>query len=185
MFFLFYLFDKTGIFLWAAAAAILHEAGHILVLCLLNIEIESADIYLQGIKIKYKEKRYLSYSKEILIALAGPAANILIFLLFSVIFKNIGLNIFGYVNLFLAIFNLLPMEKLDGGRALRSLLLKRIEYVKAVTITEVISWITIIICIIAGSYVLISTGYNFTLCCCACFCVLSMLGKDRDAVQRT
>lgn len=182
--FLFCLFDKTGIFLWTAAAAILHEAGHILILCLLDIEIESVDIFLQGVKIKYLEKRYISYNKEIAIALAGPVVNILIFFAFSVFFKNLGLNLFGFINLFLALFNLLPMEKLDGGRALRALLFKHLDYVKVISITQKISWATILICIVIGSYVLIGTGYNFTLCCCACFCVISMLGKERDIAQR-
>jgi stage IV sporulation protein FB len=184
MFFLFYLFDRTGIFLLTAAAAVFHEAGHILVLCIMNIEIESADLYLQGIKIKYKEARFLSYPKEIIIALAGPAVNLLIFILFSLAFKNIGLETFGYINLILAIFNLLPIEKLDGGRAVKALMLQNVEYVRANTVTAVISWITILISVIFGIYILVNTRYNFTLCCCACFCLIAMLGKDREIIQR-
>ncbi|HEX7724746.1 MAG TPA: site-2 protease family protein [Candidatus Paceibacterota bacterium] len=59
---------------------------------------------------------------ELLIALAGPATNLLIALIFGTLIR-IGLpyEIFGYIviiNIVLAIFNLIPLPPLDGSKIL-------------------------------------------------------------------
>lgn len=64
---------------------------------------------------------------EIIVALAGPAGNILLAILASIIFKFFGIqNIFLYVliliNVSLAIFNLLPIPPLDGSKVFLNIL---------------------------------------------------------------
>lgn len=55
---------------------------------------------------------------EMLISLAGPASNIIMAILFTLLFKFFALNLFisiVIINLGLAIFNLLPFYPLDGS----------------------------------------------------------------------
>lgn len=64
---------------------------------------------------------------ELLVSLAGPASNFALALLFSLIIRFTHLNyplfiILIYVNLSLAVFNLLPLPPLDGSKIFLNLL---------------------------------------------------------------
>ena len=88
-------------------------------------------------------------SEELLIAVAGPAVNVVIAILLIVFFgaslhtqglaamesaKVSMVDRLAAVNLFLAVFNMIPAFPMDGGRVLRALLAIRLGHVRATEI---------------------------------------------------
>ncbi len=95
-------------------AAALHEGGHILALRLQGTEIHSICLKSSGTVMEVGE---MPYRKELLVSLAGPLVN---GLLFFATLKNDPT--FALVNLGLFCHNMLPLYPLDGGRILRAFL---------------------------------------------------------------
>ena len=84
--------------------------------------------------------------KKIIIAFAGPLVNLIIMSVFIILHKNeeIAYNII-YSNFLIAIFNLLPIYPLDGGRILKGILHIFLGKRKAERYTNSISFIILII----------------------------------------
>lgn len=101
----------------AAVACICHEMGHYITIRWLGGDIKC--IRLTAIGAEMVLAFPLGYWQEGLSALAGPAANLLLALLFC---RWDWALSFAGLNLVLAAFNLLPVGRLDGGRALNCVL---------------------------------------------------------------
>lgn len=109
--------DQQGLLLPALAACVLHELGHLLAVRLCGGAVERLRLSAVGAELRLG--RGLSYGRELLCALAGPAANLAAALAWA---RTEGGALFAGVNLALGCFNLLPAGRLDGGRALRCVL---------------------------------------------------------------
>ena len=107
-FFLFFSGTEITSLLVFLSAVVVHEAGHVLCAVLLKRKITEVKIEPFGARISLGED--ISYGQEFLIALSGPAAS---FLLFLVMRRGSIAD----VSLFLGLINLLPVATLDGGRA--------------------------------------------------------------------
>ena len=151
---IFYFTKQIELYVTIIFFALIHEISHIIVGILYGLKAKTLKITPFGVSIyfeKYKKNggRILEKQK-IIIALAGPIMNLVI--AFIIMFLPINLFVhvsqanLVYSNLLLAVFNLLPIYPLDGGRIIKSVLtLKNVEKKKKVVLTERISFVTLII----------------------------------------
>lgn len=146
-----------GLFVLALfICVVMHEFGH--ALTARRYGVETRDIILLPIGgVARLDKLPEKPIEEFLVAIAGPAVNIVIALLLSPVFFlpyiNLdlsgegGINAHNFIplllmlNVFLALFNLIPAFPMDGGRILRSLLSMRLGRVRATKIAAVIGQI--------------------------------------------
>ncbi|MBO5976301.1 MAG: site-2 protease family protein [Oscillospiraceae bacterium] len=149
---LIYLLDGQGIFALAVISAAVHELGHYAALCAFGAKPYLLRLELTGAAMYFDETR-LSYARELIAALAGPLAGLL--LAFAAAFW--GAHALAGVSLLLSVFNLLPIGGLDGGRVLSALLSLFLEHERA---QRTCFWFTTICAaamLVAGVYFMLRT----------------------------
>lgn len=150
-------------------ALMIHEAGHLLVMALFGIKIECITLLPVGIDIKRRE-RAIAYPAELLLALAGPLANI------SIYFAAARTD-FGYTNLLYGLLNLLPVRGLDGGYGLEAALLCFFEPVRAYKLTIFFSCFFLTALWLAGCYIMLMLNGNITVFMLSVFLFISTIIK--------
>lgn len=149
--------DRQLILPMAAVSCMLHELGHYLVIRLVGGNIKL--IRLTAIGAEMAVARPLNYWQEGLAALAGPVVNIVLALVFCT--WSWGASFAG-LNLVLALFNLIPVGRLDGGRALNCLLSLLVGPWCAQRVGEKLDLFFAVLTLGAGAWIA-SNGKNFTL----------------------
>ena len=162
--FLYYM-DTGGLLLWTGAACALHELGHYAAIRLWGGRVTALRITCVGAEMALSARRPLSRWGEVCSVLAGPAVNLLLALGSARLAPAMGegLFLFAGLNLALATFNLLPIARLDGGRALRGLLCLARGEEDAGRISRVCS-LAVSAALVLGSALLLARGQaSFTL----------------------
>ncbi|MBU3202721.1 M50 family metallopeptidase [Clostridium algidicarnis] len=111
-----------------------HEFSHALMAKFLGVKKVKIKITPIGFSMTGDEFKDISFAKEVAIVIAGPAANIIIALIFYLIYKSYHFDIFEIsmkTNLVLGCFNLLPALPLDGSRLLNLCLQRKYTCKKA------------------------------------------------------
>src|SRR5512132_382378 len=110
------------------ASIALHELGHSWVARREGIEVDSITLWLFG-GVSQLKGRFTSPGAEFRVAISGPLVSIVLGVLAVLIaIAKLPSSVdgvaawLGYINLILAVFNLLPASPLDGGRVLHSVL---------------------------------------------------------------
>lgn len=144
--------------------AVLHELGHTAVMVLLGGKPSEVDIRAFGARIKTGGKD-LSYKGEIAVAAAGPAVSFLLWAVFWAAFLHGGKEIYmscALVNLALALFNLLPIADLDGGRILENFLMLFFSQKTVYAVCLAVSAVFLLPVGFAGFYMLINGYFDFS-----------------------
>lgn len=136
----------------AFASVLLHELGHALVARKLGVRISGIELGFFGGAAKMVDPPRTA-NHELAIAAAGPAV--------SLVLAGLGLGLgavthvpllswIGWTNLILAAFNLIPALPMDGGRMLRALLTRKLDYIRATDVSVKIARVTAIAFAVLG-----------------------------------
>lgn len=109
------------------ASVLVHELGHTLVALRNNVLVREINLFIFG-GVAWMSQEPRTPGAEFRIAIAGPAASLLLAGLFAVLYlidrdlpHLAGPTLWlAYINTMLAVFNMLPGFPLDGGRVLRA-----------------------------------------------------------------
>lgn len=150
----------------------MHEAGHFAAMYVYGCRPSLVSIGLFGVRVE--QARPVGYLKSVMVSLAGPAVNLVTF---SVLALLTGMTIPAVIHLVIAVLNLLPIESLDGGQALYFLLAMKTGEERAERICFFASVAVLIPLATVGFFLLIRSGYNFTLLAVSLYLGLLLLLK--------
>lgn len=113
-----YLDEGSGLLPWALLACAVHELGHLGAGLALGGRVRRLKLSVVGAELSLDYSGPLSYGREDLVLLAGPAANLLL----AALAFGLGADLLAVSSVWIGAFNLLPIPPLDGGRLALNLL---------------------------------------------------------------
>lgn len=164
--------DDSTLPLLCLLAAALHECGHLLLLFAWKHPPAALTVGVCGLKIEKKANDPLSLRRCAAVSLAGPAVNLLCFTAMWLIGWRGALC---RIHLIMGLLHLLPVEPLDGGQALSSILACHLYPPTVDKILTVTSLLTLIPLTVLGGCLLLYTGYNATLLALCLYLTLELL----------
>lgn len=181
-----FVMDKSYTAIFGVLSAVLHELGHIIAIILKKGNITEIAFGIVNIDISSDSYTFSEAESEdeLFILLSGPLINLIIALVLKFIYFSSGCsmaNLVSYQNLFLGIVNLLPISSLDGGRILYILLSKKLDFILAEKIINIISILFLLPICILGFLVLIKSKYNFSLLILGCYLLSYVLFRNDNA----
>lgn len=177
------LVDKNDTIFWGITAALIHELGHITAMLIKKCQPHSINFKAFDINIIDKSRIKKSYNDDLFILLAGPCANVIfgaILYLCYLFFGSRWLIKPIFENFFIAFFNILPIESLDGGQICFNLFCRKLNVKTASKITAFISFLVLLPIAVLGFYILIVSKYNFFLLLLSCYLMTILLLKHKE-----
>lgn len=144
--------DKTGTVWMPLLSAFLHEMGHLIAMKKQGCNINKIVLSPIGASIVRKDFK-ASYKSDRIICLFGPLTNLILFtacLIACNFFRNDKILLFALINLFMGLFNLLPIASFDGSGILKSLLYEWMSEDKAESVRRKLSISILFLLSIAG-----------------------------------
>ena len=146
------------------SSSLMHEAGHILAFFITS----SGKPNLEGRPFGFilMPSRSLSYKSELIIALFGPLFNLLFgfaLLFFSLPSPSDAEYYFIILNIMTALYNLLPISFLDGGRILFSLSALIFPLYVAEKTRELVSFLFLLALLFLSLWLIMMKGVGYTL----------------------
>lgn len=168
-------------------SALLHELGHLSAVWILGYRVRRIDLLPMGALIVLPEG--IPHEKEWKIAISGPLVSLLLAAVSAILFAvnpNLPMLYSVVINLVLALFNLLPIRLLDGGKALLCFLKARqlrknpssdLAEKKTERICSVISNISLVAFAVIIALCLSAVGYNLGALLLSAVLLVQLTGK--------
>ena len=168
------------------AAVAIHEGGHLLTMVLCGIPPRGVTVQPFGVLIYQQTDCRKSYLRDGLVSLGGPVCNGAAMGLASLAQLWLGMpaESFLLVNAALGVFNILPIESLDGGRALYCFLCMGHPPERADAVVTVVSFLCLVPMAIIGFLFLLESRYNFSLLLASVYLMLCLVLKNRRLLHR-
>ena len=147
-----------------------HELGHLLMMRLLHVRVRAFRLRLFDVLIEADEPATLR--DDALITLGGPAVNLLLFAALFPLSRKLSLP-----HLALGVFNLLPALSLDGGHLLEIILLKKYNSRTVSIVLKLTTFLFLLPLLTAGVYLLLNSGYNYSLLAISLYLLTVLLLK--------
>lgn len=153
------ILDTNGIAGLCLFASLLHEVGHLAMLAVFRETPRCVTMGVFGARIEKRESAHLSHIQDMLVSLAGPMVNLLCGEALYLLFGAVDMAIIHFI---IGGFNLLPIEPLDGGQALMSMLRMRLSEETVDQVMLAVSILVLVPMLWAAILVLNHSGYNFS-----------------------
>ena len=155
---IFYVTKQIHIYAMLMIFAFLHEMGHLICGIAMGLKPKALKVMPLGVSVEFEvlPKEYNKkiakgnalQIKKIGIAILGPITNLIMIVITILWRKNIEIGLYQeiiYANLLIALFNLLPIHPLDGGRIVKACLHIIKGRKKSIQLTNYISNTTMIL----------------------------------------
>ncbi len=164
----------------AYTLAALHELAHILAARRLGVGVSGVELLPFGVSMRLLEDGIKSPADEIKISIAGPAASLLTAYLCYGVYRLPNRDFVILSALSMAVFNLLPVMPLDGGRIFRAALVKRYGCIRAASCSRAVSKLFAVLVVLCGVWLLYRTGFNFSLILIGGFLIASITEERKN-----
>lgn len=172
------LLDRSKTVLPALLCCTLHEVGHLACLLCFSSPPKAVVLGVFGMRIE-RENNRLDYRREALCAAAGPVANFFCAALAFVLARFInGIYRFALLNIGVGVFNLLPVEPMDGAGAVKSLLLLHCDEERTERVMNIMTAVLLLPLTVCGAWLLFKSGGNFTLLAVSVYIALYLIFKN-------
>ena len=175
-------------------AILLHGLGHLLAAALCGVSLDRLTLSHTGLRLQTRSDAFPSYKAEACIALGGPLGNLLgnaLFVLAALLaansraaafFEALNAQLLPF-SLYLAVWNMLPIDGFDGGRLLRCLLCgsTHLERARGMLFADRLLSVTSVLCLLIlwffSVYLLLRGGSSLSL---YVFCVELFVSLHRS-----
>lgn len=145
------------------AVVLIHEIGHFIVGKMIGKEYSGIVLYPFGAVIE--EEDYAPIKNEWIVAISGPAINLICAGIFGIllIYNPLNKTIIEVINanVTIALFNLLPIYPLDGARAILSISEKPMRMIKTLRIAGIV--VSFIMILIFFATIFYKVNYSFLI----------------------
>lgn len=155
------------------AACIWHELGHLLIMKISGIKTKRILFYGAGIKITPdKQLCFTSFGTELLVLMGGSLANFAAAAVFG-LSDSFEMKLFSAINAVIGVFNLLPLQYLDGGKLIIAVIYRICSFSRACMLERYLKRLNIfMIILIMICFAFVGKG-NFTLYITMCYLLIS------------
>ena len=147
-------------------SSMLHEGGHLFFMLVFSQKVSEITFSAFGVRIDREGEVLLSYKKAALIALGGVFVNFFLCAVSAAVYlflKSREAAVVFFVNLFLALLNLIPADKLDMWNALYCLLMEKFDEERTENVLSAVSGIAVaLFCLFCLLY-FVFIGFNISL----------------------